>query len=284
MKPITSTIETITPANAAEYIKRNTINRPLRERHVNKLASEMTAGRWLTTHQGIAFDEHGNVLDGQHRLYAIVKSKRPAKMMVTRGLQSKVNGTANLFTMDVIDCGRMRSTADQLSLTHGLANAGAITSAMRAIAQACTDQVCIASPTVGQVVQMLPLFGDAAADVLTTVSGNRQVRNAASLATLTLAYKVDTHVALEFALALATGENIKRGDPVYAVREALLNRAHLWTSKEGRFKLMQVIANAIYSTLRGSSLSLAKAGAQGLDHLLSKQKANVDAVRQIFTR
>ena len=46
----------VTPAIAERWIcELNTHNRKLVDAHVERLAREMKAGRWRTTHQGIAF-------------------------------------------------------------------------------------------------------------------------------------------------------------------------------------------------------------------------------------
>lgn len=79
-------IETITPKRAALYLERNPSNRPLRKGHVLFLAKQMQAGEWQVTHQGIAFDENGDLSDGQHRLAAIVKAGVPVNIMVSYGV------------------------------------------------------------------------------------------------------------------------------------------------------------------------------------------------------
>jgi hypothetical protein len=81
-------IKTVTPDEAAEMLSKNTRNRPLRPSHVRKLAREMTAGRFKLTHQGIAFNCDGTLLDGQHRLAAIVMAGTPQVLMVTTGVDS----------------------------------------------------------------------------------------------------------------------------------------------------------------------------------------------------
>ena len=70
---------------AAEWLARNTFNRNLSQHSVNRYASDMSAGNWTLTHQGIAFDDQGVLVDGQHRLAAIIKSGVDVRMMVTWG-------------------------------------------------------------------------------------------------------------------------------------------------------------------------------------------------------
>jgi hypothetical protein len=65
----------MTPALAEDFLTHcNTHNRTLADAHVETLANEMRAGRWQLTHQGIAFSPNRVLLDGQHRLWAVVMS------------------------------------------------------------------------------------------------------------------------------------------------------------------------------------------------------------------
>lgn len=85
---MTTIIETISPETAKQYLEHNKNNRPIKKAHVTALANEMLSGRFSTTHQGIAFDVSGNLVDGQHRLAAVVESGCTVKMLVTRGLEN----------------------------------------------------------------------------------------------------------------------------------------------------------------------------------------------------
>lgn len=79
-------LEVITPALALLYLERNTKNRSIRKGVVAQYARDMMSGSWRLTHQGIAFAHDGTLLDGQHRLEAIVASGMAIRMMVTRGV------------------------------------------------------------------------------------------------------------------------------------------------------------------------------------------------------
>ncbi|MTE14155.1 hypothetical protein [Nocardia aurantiaca] len=117
----TETID-VTPQLAARWLERNTNNRPMSKLMVAQLADAMTRGEWLHTHQGIAFDTNGVLVDGQHRLAAVVKSGRTVRMQVTHGVEPK--------TFAVLDTGRKRSARDVLSL-QGEENAAQLASALR---------------------------------------------------------------------------------------------------------------------------------------------------------
>lgn len=78
-------IMTVSPALAQEWLKKNTFNRRVSPLTVSKYASDMASGKWTINHQGIAFDDKGVLVDGQHRLYAVVKAGVSVDMMVTWG-------------------------------------------------------------------------------------------------------------------------------------------------------------------------------------------------------
>jgi hypothetical protein len=104
-------IETITPKQAEKYLQFNTSNRNLRKSLVSQYARDMTNGKWRLTHQGVAFNCDGTLLDGQHRLKAIVESGVTVQMLVARGVDSK--------NQLVMDDHAKRSAGDALTLARG---------------------------------------------------------------------------------------------------------------------------------------------------------------------
>lgn len=99
-------IVAITPKLAGEFLTRNASNRRVRPGHVSALSAVMSAGQFQSTHQGIALNTQGEVVDGQHRLMAIVKSGITVKMPVAYGVNAEHYGHL------MIDVGMNRSTAD----------------------------------------------------------------------------------------------------------------------------------------------------------------------------
>lgn len=75
----------ITPSDAEEILKFNTANRDIRKSVVRDLAAAMRRGEWKTTHQGISISKTHRLLDGQHRLLAIVESGITCLIQVTTG-------------------------------------------------------------------------------------------------------------------------------------------------------------------------------------------------------
>lgn len=107
---ITSKIESINPHRAAELMKGNRMNRPLRKNHVKKLASAMSGGQWRVA-QPILLNGDGTLLDGQHRLQAVIESGATVEMLVVRGVSTD--------SFDVIDQGLLRQACDLFAIRGG---------------------------------------------------------------------------------------------------------------------------------------------------------------------
>jgi hypothetical protein len=100
-----SRVECITPAIAEKYLdKIPSHQRRIRPRLVDFLTRSIEQGSFQLTHQGICFDVRGALIDGQHRLTAIVKANKPVEMMVTRDVP--VN------TWQCLDIGANRNLSD----------------------------------------------------------------------------------------------------------------------------------------------------------------------------
>jgi len=74
---------TITPEMASALLSKNNHNRSVNIKRVSLYAEEMKAGRWHTTHQGVAIFRNGHIADGQHRLLACVASGIPMTVLLT---------------------------------------------------------------------------------------------------------------------------------------------------------------------------------------------------------
>ncbi|MFD0883123.1 hypothetical protein ACFQ08_00890 [Streptosporangium algeriense] len=101
-------IENIDPGRAQELLRRNGRNRRLDKGTVDRYAEAMRRGEWQLSHQGIAVGENGELLDGQHRLEAIIKADIAVEMPVARGMSRDA--------FSVLDTGKRRSPSDALRL------------------------------------------------------------------------------------------------------------------------------------------------------------------------
>ena len=109
MTNLQTSIETITPEMAAEFLTNNFINnRDIKPTAVKRFASMIKRGDWQISCDAIGFDEHGNLINGQHRMSAVVKANQSADFLVVRGFPAKA--------MAVLDQGNKRMMHERLRI------------------------------------------------------------------------------------------------------------------------------------------------------------------------
>ena len=114
---ITMTIEQIDPETALKYLDQNIENnRKVTNWKVDQFAQDMRDGKWVETSATIKFDEADKLIDGQHRLLAIIDADMTVPMAVSRGEHEGA--------VFVIDTGITRSTGASLTVA-GITSSGA---------------------------------------------------------------------------------------------------------------------------------------------------------------
>lgn len=108
MASIQAKVEKVTPALAEEWLGKNEANRHLRDRVIDSYARDMKNGAWRLTGEAVKFSVTGRLLDGQHRLWAVVESGAEVEMLIVRGLPDD--------TQSVMDSGARRTAGDALRL------------------------------------------------------------------------------------------------------------------------------------------------------------------------
>ena len=99
--------ETVDVTTAIQWLESNTRNRPVKDQIVRQYARDMKEGRWVReSTTTIKFDINGVLLDGQHRLWAVVESQSTTTFLVARGV--------DLAERFVQDTGSKRSVRDIL--------------------------------------------------------------------------------------------------------------------------------------------------------------------------
>lgn len=106
-KIITKIID-VSPKVAEEFLKFNTMNRLLTKSHINHLAQIMKQGDWELTGENIIIAPDGTLLNGQHRLYAIIKSGKTVQICFIFGIDKKA--------FSAMDTGKIRNATDVISI------------------------------------------------------------------------------------------------------------------------------------------------------------------------
>jgi sulfur carrier protein ThiS len=208
---LVTTTETITPMIAKALLGNAGPNRALSAHRVGMYASDMAAGRWKGKNgQTIVIDYNGQVIDGQHRLHAIILSGVTVTTLVVRG--------AEPAAQDTLDCNRARTYADALQI-RGVKNAGVVAGAAQWLHHYDRDSMHasvgrVTGPQLEQAVARHPGVHAAAADVKANPRANRLASPSILGVFLTLGREYDADIA-DYILTVLETNAVTAHDPVY---------------------------------------------------------------------
>lgn len=206
----------IGPTKAKELLDANPANRRLTQSIVNRYAKSMSENKWKFNGETIKTDVDGKVLDGQHRLAAIVQSGVTLRFFVVSNLPREV--------FDTLDTGKARSSGDALYASGIKTNAPVVAAIANLALKMETDSLknnrYIEPHAVREWVEKHPGIEVAATEArrMSTILGFAPVLGLVYM----LAHQIDADAADSFFKSIYTGELIGRGDPAYALREALI--------------------------------------------------------------
>lgn len=220
MSRVVSTTETVTPAMAESWLEHNKNNRPLRDHHVKMLAGEMANGRWHLNGEAIVFDHDGNLIDGQHRLWAAFTAQTSFDSIIVRNVDPKAFAT--------IDSGMKRSAGDALQkngVKYGV-HVAAILRLVHFVSTGARDHTVISKLSNAETVELYdryPGIEDAAGMVACSMALRRLMPPTAMGALMYFARRHDAQKATEFFDAIVTGADLRRGDARLTLRNYFVN-------------------------------------------------------------
>lgn len=205
----------VTPELATEWLEKNVNNRPLNRNHVASLAGQMERGEWVENGDPIRFDSEGNMIDGQHRCWAVIASGVAYVCTVVSGLAPSAFAT--------IDVGKRRSAPDCLAI-QGELNTNVLAAALAWIERYFTGRVLPpARFTNSQVLALMEKYPG----VQRSIAISRPVRRFAPHSLISgchyLFSMVDADEADRFFQDVDRGENLTAGDGALLLRERYLN-------------------------------------------------------------
>jgi len=214
MKP---ELKTITPEIAAKMLESNTANRPLTEVHVVSLVKEMKGGRWKINGDMIRISVANVIIDGQHRLHAVVRSGITIQSWVMEGLPDDV--------FDTIDVGKRRSSGDTLGC-RGEKNAHRLAAALIMIDKYMTGRVEKSVQYSNTEVEgLLAKYPEVRTSLMTTMNGKGLLLPSVLDCCHYLFSKKDPVMTEVFMEKIFKGVGLEEGDPWYVLRERLLTNS-----------------------------------------------------------
>ncbi|MGV3756992.1 MAG: hypothetical protein ACO1QS_16545 [Verrucomicrobiota bacterium] len=271
----------ITPKMALNWLNNNLGNRALKWDVVEAYARDMRNGVWVATHQGIAFNADDDLIDGQHRLKAIVESGVTVKMMVTFGLPVKVEGKEELTTMDCVDRGRSRSVADQLTIQHGFKNANITAAICAAMASLC----CMERTRKVNVNEALIIFRAFEQPILQVIgdrSKEHGLKAAGVLAGFAFAIAQDGRPVRTMYQALTKGEGLEKLPVIAMLREFLTSPEARLINRSLDRGLSELALQAIHLQMRGMVPEKLAHSVEGATHYRNAQAERVEKIAAMF--
>jgi hypothetical protein len=214
---------TVTPELAAKWLERNDHNRSMVMSRVDAYANDMRRGDWRLNGEAIKISREGKILDGQHRLAAILEANVAIETLVITGLEPD--------DQETMDQGRARSLADVLKL-RGEKYHNPLATAARALCLfelygQVVQPAYVPAPTVPQASRTLSRNADLRESVAVAYGLRRPWMPSSHMGALHFLWAtVDREAADDFLTKLSTGEALHRGHPIYALREQLMT-AHM---------------------------------------------------------
>lgn len=210
--------EVIDPEKAREYLGFNTHNRAIRPRQVASYSRDILNHNWVWNGESVKFDINGVLLDGQHRLAAIVETGVPLRLLVIRGLDPQ--------SQETMDGGAKRTFNDVLKL-RGEVNCAALAASVRKIAlwERGERRHEHSALTNYELLETLDNYPWVREGMPTAMRLNSRANLPTSVAGLLywLFTSIDHDDAVYFFDRLCSDEGHESGDPIFELRRVLMS-------------------------------------------------------------
>ncbi len=207
----------ITPKLAEELLAKNTSNRPLSQRHVDVLVGAMKRGEWLSSGDTIKISTQNVLLDGQHRLNAIVQSGVTIEMVIASGVQPEA--------FHVIDTGAKARGASDILAIQGEEKPHVLAAAVRIIKNWEVHQDMTTNTyswTTTELEEVLSRHPQLRKFTDTSAAINKLIPPSFSCAFSYLFCLVNAAHSEQFMERLATGAGLEQGHPILLLRDILM--------------------------------------------------------------
>ncbi len=261
-----SSVMTITPQMAEQWLGHNTKNRTLRDPQIRSIAADMKNNRWKLNGETIIFSDTGVLLNGQHRLKACIEANTPFTSVVIQGIENDAFST--------IDSGAKRTASDVLSM-EGI-KYSAITAAAARIIMFYVEKKYERLETMSnantiEFVRNNPRLVQAANLVGSRSSLHIYGSHSVLSALVYFGLEIDVPGMKRFLAGLEVGDNLPQGSPILATRNFFINAKarRVAMSQRHRFALLIKGWNAFYE---GRNMKVLKFGRDEEFPLISGQR------------
>ena len=241
---------TLTPELAAHILRScNADNRGVNESTAQKITKDIIADKWSFNGEAILISKEGLLNDGQHRCTGVVEANKPIRTLMTFGLDRD--------TRETLDQGRGRTAADYLTMQGVHLATSAASIARFLIAYTGAEGKSLGQRSGIPNSEILSQCHNNPQVAISADFASRRYKHFRRLATIqvigfchAVLSGVNADAAEVYLQQVCVGEDIKKSDPAFAVREALMRdrittveRIHVifrgWNAFRQRRKLEQ---------------------------------------------
>jgi hypothetical protein len=210
-------LKTITPAYAKKLLGNNIGNRPIAVRHVENIAKELKGGRWQVNGDTIKIGVSGRLLDGQHRLTAVVKTGISIQTWVIYGF---IHEDDIFPAIDGVI--KKRRGSDTLGCL-GEKNTNRLASALVLVDKYMTGRVeKSVNYSNGEVAELITKYPEVRNSIQTGAKSTKLIIPSVLDACHYLFSLKDPEMADLFWDRVRRGSGLEEGEPEYVLRERLL--------------------------------------------------------------
>jgi hypothetical protein len=232
---LTTQVMEVDVDTANEWLATMAPNRRLSRGNLEALVLAMEEGRWHDDGSPIRFNRSGELVDGQHRLTAVVVTGKPQTFLVVWGVPNQA--------MSTLDTGKSRSRGDVL-LIHdpsivNVTNAAASTGMMLRWSRGLRNHYLRTAPVSNDAV--IAFYDEHREEIMAAGRHGQRLAKATGAGSsmafglcFWLFNQINTEDAEFFWDRLVDGSGLEVGNPIYALRELLAREARSTTRERLR--------------------------------------------------
>lgn len=249
-------VKEVSPEYAQELLNLSMGNRKLKQDYILSLAIAMESGKWVPEASEVVIDEDNNLIDGHHRLHAVIAYGAPVKLAIKRGVPVGARG--------VIDTGNSRNISDLFKMfrpdeTHVTRRKAALS-------------MCVSLLIPGRKVQLKTLdaydawtrqFKDGI-NMVIEHGGTEAMFKQSVGGAFAFAHKTNPDKVRDFMIRVRDGAGLRLGEPAHTIRSVIFNPSRSLRGQD-RNILARKVLQAIHADLRGKAYAKAQDGVEGLE-------------------
>jgi len=249
----------ITPELAKDLLKRNVNNRSLSQKKLKIYVEDMKNGKWVLNGETIQFNKKGELINGQHRLTAVILSGVTIQVLIVTGVEDD-------RAFATIDQGLMRGAHTVLQL-KGVKNAKRMESISKKLLIWDTtenkENFSTLSGKSFSITTIAEYYEDHQEEIDFVYD---QFKDAPILRTckaftgvfvaLTICYRYNPKDTLTFIEKFKTGANLSENHPILLLRNKLTHRTVKETGRRWELEVMAMIIKSFNNYVSGKTSRL----------------------------